>query len=160
LSTIDEIKAKFKLKDLALSLNGLEKVNDNCDIAICLFHDDNKPSMRLYHDSQNIHCFACGKHGDVIDLYAAIHRITNKEAIRQMAEGISTQVNTVTDKTDWFQRKRDEVKQLERVISEGRKLLLYKEFDRDILECIARVSIRKDCLMQLNRQDEIRRFLK
>jgi DNA primase len=34
-------------------------------------HEDNNPSMHFYDD--HVHCFACGFHGDVTDVWAAMH---------------------------------------------------------------------------------------
>lgn len=35
-------------------------------MALCPFHNDRRPS--LYVSDDHYHCFACGEHGDVIDL--------------------------------------------------------------------------------------------
>jgi len=52
----------------------------------CPLHDDQHASMAVYHDG-GIYCYGCGFHGDVIDLYAATHGMTLREAIRDMAVG-------------------------------------------------------------------------
>ena len=36
-------------------------------MALCPFHDDHKPSMKL---DDRFHCFGCGEDGDVIDFTA------------------------------------------------------------------------------------------
>jgi hypothetical protein len=52
--------------------------------ALCPLHSDTNPSLRVYADG-HWHCFGCGAHGgDAIDLYAAMHRITLREAIAQL----------------------------------------------------------------------------
>jgi len=52
--------------------------------ALCPLHSDTNPSLRVYADG-HWHCFGCGAHGgDALDLYAAIHRITLREAIAQL----------------------------------------------------------------------------
>ncbi len=48
--------------------------------ARCLLHDDWNPSLRLYRDG-HAHCFQCGWHGDIIDAYAVLHRMSTREAI-------------------------------------------------------------------------------
>jgi len=39
---------------------------------LCPFHDDHNPSLAVYTDSFRFRCFACGKQGDVIDLYKSV----------------------------------------------------------------------------------------
>lgn len=48
----------------------------------CLFHNDSHPSMKLYHD--NYHCFACGAHGDVIDLVGKVNHMTAQQAAERL----------------------------------------------------------------------------
>jgi len=53
--------------------------------ALCPFHDDKTPSLLI--DSsrdagrQHFHCFACGAHGDVIDLVKEQLKLGFKEAV-------------------------------------------------------------------------------
>lgn len=54
----------------------------------CVFHDDHNPSMSLDAIRQKYNCFACGAHGDVINLYAHFQRITVREAIARMARSL------------------------------------------------------------------------
>lgn len=54
----------------------------------CDFHDDNNPSMSLDGEHGTYKCFACGAHGDVINLYAHYQRITVREAIDRMARAL------------------------------------------------------------------------
>jgi len=46
--------------------------------ALCIFHSDNNPSMRLYDD--HFHCYACGAHGDVTDLTAQMFGLSKSDA--------------------------------------------------------------------------------
>ena len=57
--------------------------------ALCPFHNDRHPSMVVYDD--HYHCFACGKHGDVIDLVANIYGLPMLDAANKLAHdfGIS-----------------------------------------------------------------------
>ena len=52
-------------------------------MALCPFHNDTHPSMKLYDD--HFYCFACGAHGDVIDLAAKLLGVNFKEAVHQLA---------------------------------------------------------------------------
>jgi len=38
-------------------------------LALCPFHDDSKPSLRLYQDADpHYHCFTCQAHGDIVEM--------------------------------------------------------------------------------------------
>lgn len=53
--------------------------------AICPFHADTKPSMRVYSDG--FYCFSCGAGGDVITYVARRRGISNGEAAKLLADG-------------------------------------------------------------------------
>ena len=46
-------------------------------MALCPFHDDHNPSMKL---DERFHCFGCGEDGDVIDFTAKYFNLSLKEA--------------------------------------------------------------------------------
>jgi hypothetical protein len=76
---IERIHVRLSVSDiLGVSLNGHRTV-----LVRCPLHDDQNPSMLVYADG-HCRCLAgCqgGKQMDSIDLYAAIHHISNREAI-------------------------------------------------------------------------------
>ena len=51
--------------------------------ALCPFHNDRHPS--LFVDDDHYHCFACGEHGDVIDLTAKLFGLKLYEAAQKLA---------------------------------------------------------------------------
>lgn len=51
--------------------------------ALCPFHDDRNASMQVYRDGY--HCFACGAHGDAIDLVQQVRKCSRREAAREVA---------------------------------------------------------------------------
>ena len=51
--------------------------------ALCPFHNDRHPSMVVYDD--HYHCFACGEHGDVIDLVAYLYGLPVLDAANKLA---------------------------------------------------------------------------
>lgn len=59
---------------LKISRNGMAR---------CPFHNDTNPSLKLYDD--HFYCFACGAHGDVIDLTAKMLGLNFTEAVRRLA---------------------------------------------------------------------------
>lgn len=50
-------------------------------MAVCLFHDDHNPSMKL---DERFHCFGCGEDGDVIDFTAKYFNLTLREAAQKL----------------------------------------------------------------------------
>ena len=52
-------------------------------MALCPFHNDRHPS--LYVSDDHYHCFACGEHGDVIDLTAKRFDLRLYDAARKLA---------------------------------------------------------------------------
>ena len=58
------------------------KVNRN-GMAVCPFHNDKNPSMKL---DKRFHCFGCGADGDVIDFSARLFGLGLKEAAEKLAD--------------------------------------------------------------------------
>ena len=51
-------------------------------MALCPFHDDHHPSLKL---DQRFYCFGCGASGDVIDFTAKLFGISLKDAAQKLA---------------------------------------------------------------------------
>lgn len=49
--------------------------------ALCLWHTEKTPSMHIY-DDNHFFCFACGKHGDVIDIVMEKEKVDFKSAVK------------------------------------------------------------------------------
>jgi len=52
-------------------------------MALCPFHDDHNPSMKL---DDRFHCFGCGEDGDVIDFTAKFFNLSLPEAAEKLVE--------------------------------------------------------------------------
>jgi len=61
---IREIKQRLSIQAV-LNYYGLKP--DKNGMVKCPFHDDDKPSMKIYPQTNTFHCFGCGKSGDVIE---------------------------------------------------------------------------------------------
>ena len=73
------LKTRWRMEDLLPGLPqhpGVRKVK-------CPFHDDGQASLAIYPD-QRAHCFGCSFHGDVIDLYAALNKLSLADAVKEM----------------------------------------------------------------------------
>ena len=53
--------------------------------ALCPFHNDRHPSLFVGDD--HYHCYACGEHGDSIDLVAKLYDLPLHAAARKLASG-------------------------------------------------------------------------
>lgn len=69
---------------------------DRNSMALCPFHDDHNPSLKVSH---GFHCFGCGAQGDVITFTAMFFGIKPGEAARKLAEdfGIITNAPQTLD---------------------------------------------------------------
>ena len=52
-------------------------------MALCPFHDDHNPSMKL---DERFHCFGCGEDGDVIDFTAKFFNLSLPEAAEKLID--------------------------------------------------------------------------
>lgn len=76
----ESIKAAVTAREAAEHF-GLE-VNRS-GMAICPFHDDRTPSLKL---EQRYYCFGCGANGDAINFTARLFGISNYSAAQKLAE--------------------------------------------------------------------------
>ena len=64
----------------------------------CPFHDDDKPSCKIYPDTNTYHCFACGKTGDAIQFIQEKEHCTKHEAILRATALINNEKLTISNK--------------------------------------------------------------
>ena len=53
---------------------------------LCPFHQGQRPSLAVVPEKQIFHCFECGMGGDVFKFLTQYHKITNREALRMLAQ--------------------------------------------------------------------------
>lgn len=63
-------------------------------MALCPFHDDHHPSLKL---DQRFYCFGCGASGDVIDFTARLFGISLKDAAQKLAEDFGINPRSPTE---------------------------------------------------------------
>jgi hypothetical protein len=85
--TVDRIKAAYKLEDL---LPVRQRTGADFYLTECPLHNDHNPSMWVKTDEQICGCYAgcTTKPLDVVNLYARVHDLSNREAIAELARGI------------------------------------------------------------------------
>jgi DNA primase len=52
---------------------------------LCPFHQEKTPSFVVFPDSQNFHCFGCGKSGDLVTFYMLAEHVEFREALQELA---------------------------------------------------------------------------
>ena len=52
--------------------------------AKCIFHDDNKPSLYYYPDTNTVYCFACQTYGDSISVYQKLNNCNFIDAVKKL----------------------------------------------------------------------------
>lgn len=66
-------------------------------LCLCPFHQDKKPSMKLYPDGRGFYCFSCATGGDQIKLIALYKEISNTKAAQELAAAFDIQMqNPIT----------------------------------------------------------------
>ncbi|MFD0673484.1 CHC2 zinc finger domain-containing protein [Cohnella sp. GCM10027633] len=113
---IDGIKNQISIVDVAGRFMQLRKFGSRYK-GLCPYHSERTPSFIIYGDSGHFKCFGCGKHGDVIDLWAHFNRESKGNAIRQLAEFYNVddfvEYEPSQQEVDWFlDKKRCELKLL------------------------------------------------
>jgi DNA primase len=62
---------------------------------VCPFHQEKTPSFIVFPESQNFHCFGCGKGGDVFTFYQSIEHVEFREALQELARRAGVQLSTI-----------------------------------------------------------------
>ncbi|WP_064196563.1 MULTISPECIES: CHC2 zinc finger domain-containing protein [Emticicia] len=93
LQRVKEIDIRQVARDLGFEIVQSRRMN-------CPFHVEDSPSLVFYPPPQNeFHCFGCGKHGDVINLYADACQIDFKTALEELATRYIAAYDGVRHKT-------------------------------------------------------------
>lgn len=96
----DRLLQNVSIVDVARRLGmDIKKVSTTQAKALCPFHDDKSPSLLIDSNNergrQHYYCFACGAHGDVIDLVKQQLGYSFKEAVEWLSPGTTTAVGYV-----------------------------------------------------------------
>lgn len=90
----------------AVEYCGLQVRNGKC---LCPFHQDRRPSMKIYPDGKGYYCFSCGSGGDQIKFVARYRDIGNYEAAKELAGAFGVPVQapeTYREKREAEKRRR------------------------------------------------------
>ena len=62
---------------------------------LCPFHQEKTPSFVVFPDSQNFHCFGCGKGGDAFTFVQEIEHVDFREALQELAKRAGVELASV-----------------------------------------------------------------
>lgn len=61
---------------------------------LCPFHNDQRPSMKIYPHDKGYYCFSCGNGGDVIKFVGRLYGMNNEQAAKKLIEDFSLPIKT------------------------------------------------------------------
>ncbi|MGN7838495.1 CHC2 zinc finger domain-containing protein [Stenotrophomonas sp. 22385] len=92
---VGDLLAKVPLDDLVSRLSLKVERRGHQVTAVCPFHQDTRPSLNLYAAARGMpahfHCFACGAHGNAIDLVKEVNGIDFKASVEWLARQYNVQ---------------------------------------------------------------------
>ncbi|HWK80663.1 MAG TPA: DNA primase, partial [Thermomicrobiales bacterium] len=81
-----EIRDRIDIVDLVTGYVPSLKRTGRSFKGLCPFHQEKTPSFIVFPDSQNFHCFGCGKGGDIFTFYMGVENVEFREALQELAK--------------------------------------------------------------------------
>jgi DNA primase len=94
---IETVKTAVRIEDVAAHYTDAKLLGNGRLLARCVApdHEDRTPSMTVYTDSQRFRCYACGLHGDLVDLERVAGRhLEAWTAVRALADRYGVELPT------------------------------------------------------------------
>lgn len=82
---VSEIRERIDIVDLIQGYVPSLKRAGRSSKGLCPFHQEKTPSFVVFPDSQNFHCFGCGKGGDLFTFYMLVEHVEFREALLELA---------------------------------------------------------------------------
>lgn len=90
--TIDAIKYRADIVSAANGLGLNLKKQGRLYAAVCPFHDDHDPSLKINPQTGSYNCYVCGAHGDVFDLVMKLRNCDFIEAAKELARQYGVEI--------------------------------------------------------------------
>lgn len=87
IKTHSSLENEMGRRGIALRPCGGSRGNTDRLEGCCPFHDDTTPSLSVYPETQQFHCFGCGAHGDVLDFIQRIAGVNLIDALQELEQG-------------------------------------------------------------------------
>lgn len=95
MNVVDEIKERLDLTDIVGRSVQLKKTGRNFK-GLCPFHTEKTPSFVVFPESQNWHCFGCGRGGDIFSFVMEYEGWDFRTALEEMGREAGVQVHQRT----------------------------------------------------------------
>jgi len=82
---VAEIRERIDIVDLIQGYVPSLKRAGRSMKGLCPFHQEKTPSFVVFPESQNFHCFGCGKSGDLFTFYMLVEHVEFREALQELA---------------------------------------------------------------------------
>src|SRR5215213_3570000 len=90
---VQEVRERTDIVDLVGQYVQLKKAGRSYK-GLCPFHQEKTPSFIVFPDSQNFHCFGCGRGGDAFSFYMGVERAEFREALQELAKRAGVQLDS------------------------------------------------------------------
>ncbi|CAN5806185.1 DNA primase [soil metagenome] len=103
---VSEVRQRLDIVDLVGEKVALKRAGRNMK-GLCPFHQEKTPSFVVFPESQNFHCFGCGKGGDLFTFYMDSEKVDFRDALSELAgrAGVSLETMAVVRPQDDPHRK-------------------------------------------------------
>ena len=111
---VAEIRERIEIVDLVQGYVSTLKKTGRSFKGLCPFHQEKTPSFVVFPDSQNFHCFGCGKGGDLFTFYMLVENTEFRDALKELATraGVTLDVATPAPERDARRNRLIEVNEL------------------------------------------------
>lgn len=91
---VTQIRDRVDVVDLVQTYVPSLKKTGSSFKGLCPFHNEKTPSFIVFPDSQNFHCFGCGKGGDIFTFYMLAENVEFREALKELANRAGVELET------------------------------------------------------------------
>ncbi|MCC6313209.1 MAG: DNA primase [Thermomicrobiales bacterium] len=91
---VAEVRERTDIVDLISAYAPLKRAGRSYK-GLCPFHQEKTPSFVVFPDSQNFHCFGCGKGGDAFTFYMGVEHVEFREALTELARRAGVELSSV-----------------------------------------------------------------
>ncbi len=91
---VAEIRDRTDIVDLVTGYVPSLKRTGRSFKGLCPFHQEKTPSFIVFADSQNFHCFGCGKGGDIFTFYMQVENVEFRDALQELAKRAGVTLTT------------------------------------------------------------------
>lgn len=78
-------------------------------------NDDKVKSAKIYHDTQQYHCFGCGHHANSIQLYASYNGLNTEQAMKELCKKYNIKIKDIDIKDTRREKKIDNIKEAKKI---------------------------------------------